>query len=204
MLKLHAWSTPNGYKPLIMLEELALPYELVPVNIGKGEQHDPAYLRINPNGKIPTLIDDDGGAGAPTVIFESGAILFYLAEKTGQLLPTEGVARYQALSWLMFQMAGVGPMLGQAGHFLRASEKIPYAIDRYVGEARRLYGVLDGRLGEAAYLAGDYGIADIAAFPWVRKPEYFGFSLDEFPNVKRWVAAIDARPAVARALSAKF
>lgn len=204
MLKLHAWSTPNGYKPLIMLEELALPYELVPVNIGKGEQHDPAYLRINPNGKIPTLIDDAGGADAPMVVFESGAILFYLAEKTGRLLPKEGAARYQALSWLMFQMAGVGPMFGQAGHFLRATEKIPYAIDRYVGEARRLYGVLDGRLGEAAYLAGDYGIADIATFPWVRKPEYFGFSLDEFRNVKRWVAAIEARPAVARALSAKF
>jgi GSH-dependent disulfide-bond oxidoreductase len=202
MLKLHTWTTPNGYKPIIMLEELGLPHELIPVNIGKGAQHDPAYLKLNPNGRIPTLIDEEGERR--TVIFESGAILFYLAEKTRELLPTEGDGRYQAMSWLMFQMGGVGPMLGQAGHFLRASEKIPYAIDRYVNETRRLYGVLDGRLGEAEYLAGDYSIADIATFPWVQKPQFFGLSLDEFPNVKRWVEAIAARPAVQRALAVMF
>lgn len=202
--RLYAWSTPNGYKPILLLEELGVPYELIPIDIGKGQQHTPEFLRVNPNGKIPALIDEPGEGQPAVSIFESGAILVYLAEKTGRFLPAEGPARYQTLSWLMFQMGGVGPMLGQAGHFLRASEKIPYAIERYVNEARRLYGVLDGRLGEAEYLGGEYSIADIATFPWVRQPQYFTLSLDEFPNVKRWVEAIAARPAVVRALAAKF
>lgn len=201
MLTLYTWTTPNGFKPLILLEELGLPHNVVPVNIGQGEQHRHDYLRINPNGKIPALVDEEGGQR--TVVFESGAILIYLAEKAGRLLPKEGPGRYEALAWLMFQMGGIGPMLGQAGHFLRLPEKIPYAIERYTSEARRLYGVLDGRLGEAEYLAGDYSIADIATFPWVRNPAFFGLSIEQWPNVLRWIEAIGARPAVQRALTYK-
>ena len=204
MIDLYTWTTPNGYKPMIMLEELGLEHRLVPVNIGEGEQHAPDYLRINPNGRIPALVDRSAEGSKPVVVFESGAILIYLAEKTGKLLPASGPERYEVLEWLMFQMGGVGPMLGQASHFLRAEEKRPYAIDRYVNESRRLYGVLDGRLGEEEYLAGDYSIADIATFPWVRNPSIFGFSLDELPNVKRWVSAIAERPAVERALHVKL
>jgi GSH-dependent disulfide-bond oxidoreductase len=203
MIELYTWTTPNGHKPMIMLEELGLERRLIPVNIGKGEQHAPDYLRINPNGRIPALVDRTEGA-EPVVVFESGAILIYLAEKTGQLLPASGQERYEALAWLMFQMGGVGPMFGQAGHFLRAAEKLPYAIDRYVNESRRLYGVLDGRLAEAEYLAGDYSIADIATFPWARQSAFLGLTLDEFPNVKRWVSAIAERPAVERALNIRF
>ena len=204
MIELYTWTTPNGHKPMIMLEELGLERRLIPVNIGAGEQHAPEYVRINPNGRIPALVDRPDDGGKPVVVFESGAILIYLAEKTGQLLPASGPERYETLAWLMFQMGGVGPMFGQAGHFLRATEKLPYAIDRYVNESRRLYGVLEGRLAEEEYLAGDYSIADIATFPWVRQPSFLGLSLDEFPSVKRWVSAIAARPAVERALNVKF
>jgi len=184
-----------------MLEEVGLPYEVHPINIGKGEQFAPAYLPINPNGKIPAIVDRDGPGGTPVSVFESGAILIYLAEKTGKLMSAEPRARLQALEWLMFQMGGVGPMFGQAHHFLRqAPEPIPYAVERYVKEVRRLYGVMDKRLGGRGYLAGDYSIADIATFPWVARHEWHKVALAEFPNVERWYKAIAARPAVERGM----
>jgi GSH-dependent disulfide-bond oxidoreductase len=201
MIELYTWTTPNGRKVSIMLEETGLSYNVHPVDIGKGEQFRPEYIAINPNSKIPAIIDSDGPGGAPLALFESGAILIYLAEKTGKLLPRDPVARLVALQWLMFQMGGVGPMFGQAHHFLRAApEPVPYGIERYTKETRRLYGVLDRRLGEAAYLAGDYSIADIATFPWVARHEWHKVELAEFPNVARWYAAIAARPAVARGM----
>jgi len=202
MIELYTWPTPNGHKIHIMLEEITLPYRVHPVDIGKGEQFDPAFLEISPNNRIPAIVDPDGPGGAPMSLFESGAILIYLAEKTGRLLASEGVARYRAIEWLMFQMGGVGPMLGQAHHFRQyAPEKVPYAIERYTNEARRLYGVLDRRLAETAYLAGgDYTIADIATFPWLRSSENQGVDMDAFPNVKRWFETIARRPAVARGL----
>jgi GSH-dependent disulfide-bond oxidoreductase len=201
MIELYTWTTPNGRKVSIMLEETGLSYNVHPVDIGKGEQFRPEYIAINPNSKIPAIIDSDGPGGAPLALFESGAILIYLAEKTGKLLPRDPVARLLALQWLMFQMGGVGPMFGQAHHFLRAApEPVPYGIERYTKETRRLYGVLDRRLGEAAYLAGDYSIADIATFPWVARHEWHKVELAEFPNVARWYAAIAARPAVARGM----
>jgi GSH-dependent disulfide-bond oxidoreductase len=201
MIELYTWTTPNGRKVSIMLEETGLPYNVHPVDIGKGEQFRPDYVAINPNSKIPAIIDSDGPGGAPLAIFESGAILIYLAEKTGKLLPRDPVARIAALQWLMFQMGGVGPMFGQAHHFLRAApEPVPYGIERYTKETRRLYGVLERRLGEAEYLAGDYSIADIATFPWVARHEWHKVELAEFPQVARWYAAIAARPAVARGM----
>jgi GSH-dependent disulfide-bond oxidoreductase len=201
MIELYTWTTPNGRKVSIMLEETGLSYNVHPVDIGKGEQFRPEYIAINPNSKIPAIIDSDGPGGAPLALFESGAILIYLAEKTGKLLPRDPVARLLALQWLMFQMGGVGPMFGQAHHFLRAApEPVPYGIERYTKETRRLYGVLDRRLGEAAYLAGDYSIADIATFPWVARHEWHKVELAEFPHVARWYAAIAARPAVARGM----
>ena len=197
-IDLFAWPTPNGYKVSIALEEIGLPYTVHPIDIGAGDQFKPAFLKISPNNKMPAIIDPDGPDGQPISIFESGAILMYLAEKTGQFWPADRRQRYQVIQWLMFQMGGFGPMLGQAHHFrVYAPEKIPYAVDRYTNEAGRLYRVMDTRLGEVAYLAGDaYSIADMATFPWARSIERQGHSLDEFPNVKRWYQAIDARPAV--------
>jgi GST-like protein len=202
MIELYTWPTPNGHKVHIVLEELGLPYEVHAVDIGEGDQFKPEFLKISPNNRIPAIVDREGPGGKPLPLFESGAILIYLAEKTGRLLAAKGAARYSAIQWLMFQMGGVGPMLGQAHHFrVYAPEKIPYAIERYTSEAKRLYAVLDGRLGEAEYLAGaEYGIADIATFPWLRSWERQGVVLSDYPNVQRWFGAIEKRPTVERAL----
>ena len=201
-IELYTWSTPNGRKISIMLEELGLAYSVRPINIGQGEQHAPDFLKISPNNKIPAIVDPEGPDGAPIALFESGAILMYLADKTGKLMPQAPRARYEALQWLMWQMGNYGPMLGQAHHFRRfAKEKIPYAIDRYTNETRRLYGVLDKRLKEVDYLAGDYSIADIATFPWAARHEWHGIALEDFANVKRWYDAIAGRPAVAKGMA---
>ena len=203
MIDVWTWPTPNGHKVHIALEELELPYRVVPVNIGKGEQFTPAFLAITPNHRIPAIVDPEGPGGRPLELFESGAILIYLAEKTGKLIPHDPAARYTCLQWLMFQMGGVGPMFGQYGHFHNyAPEKIGYAMDRYANEVRRLHGVLEKRLSEVPYLAGeDYSIADIATYPWLRFPERRGIDFAEFPAVKRWFEAIDARPAVQRGVA---
>ena len=201
MIELHTWSTPNGRKVSIMLEELGLPYSVHPVNIGKDEQFRPEFLAISPNNKIPAIVDPDGPGGKRFALFESGAILIYLGEKTGRFIPKDAATRYVALQWLMFQMGGLGPMLGQTHHFLRAApEPVPYAIKRYKDETRRLYGVLDKRLAEAEHLAGEYSIADIASYPWVARHEWHQIELGDFPNVKRWYDAIGARPAVQRGM----
>lgn len=201
MIELHTWSTPNGRKVSIMLEELGLPYSVHPVNIGKDEQFRPEFLAISPNNKIPAIVDPDGPGGKRFALFESGAILIYLGEKTQKLIPKDPATRYVALQWLMFQMGGLGPMLGQTHHFLRAApEPVPYAIKRYKDETRRLYGVLDKRLAEAEHLAGEYSIADIASYPWVARHEWHQIELGNFPNVKRWYDAIGARPAVHRGM----
>ena len=194
------WPTPNGHKVHIMLEEVGLPYTVVPVNIGAGEQFRPEFLAITPNHRIPAIIDPEGPGGQKLHLFESGAILIYLAEKTGKLIPQDPAGRYACLQWLMFQMGGVGPMFGQYGHFHNyAPEKVPYAMARYAKEVQRLHKVLEKRLSASAYLAGpDYSIADIATFPWIRFPERRGIDLAEFPAVKRWCDAIAARPAVQR------
>ncbi len=200
MIDLYTWPTPNGHKIHIMLEETGLDYEVIPVDIGQGDQFDPEFLRISPNNKMPAIVDRDGPGGEPYPMFESGAILMYLAEKTGRFMPQETAARYRVVQWLMFQMGHIGPMLGQAHHFRAyAPEQIPYAVERYTNEANRLYDVLDKRLGESAWLAGDdYSIADIAVFPWLRSHERQGVDLAGFPNVKRWFDEIAARPAVMR------
>jgi len=200
MIDVYSWATPNGHKIHIMLEEVGLEYKAIPIDIGAGDQFTPEFLAISPNNKIPAIIDSDGPDGKPLALFESGAILFYLAEKTGKFLPRDPVGRYTTMQWLMFQMGGVGPMLGQAHHFrIYAPEKIEYAVSRYSNEARRLYGVMDKRLGLTRFLAGnEYSIADIATFPWTRSWKNQGIELDEFPNVKRWFEAIAARPAVVR------
>jgi GSH-dependent disulfide-bond oxidoreductase len=200
MIEVWTWPTPNGHKVHIALEELELPYTVVPVSIGTGEQFKPEFLAITPNHRIPAIVDHDGPGGKALSLFESGAILIYLAEKAGRLIPTDPAARYTCLQWLMFQMGGVGPMFGQFGHFNNyAPEKIPYAIERYQNEVVRLHRVLDKRLSHAAYLAGaEYSIADIATYPWLRFPERRGIDFEEFPHVKRWFAEIDARPAVQR------
>ncbi len=201
MIELYIWGTPNGKKASIMLEEVGLPYNVHPVNITQGDQFKPDYVAINPNSKIPAIIDSEGPGGRPISVFESGAILIYLAEKTGKMLSRDPIARIEAIEWLMFQMGGVGPMFGQAHHFLRqVKEPNPYGAERYTKEARRLYGVLNARLGKAEYLAGDYSIADIATYPWVWRHEWHLVDLGEFPNVARWFAAIDARPAVQRGM----
>ena len=197
MIDLYTWGTPNGRKVSVMLEEIDLPYQVFPINISKDEQFDPDFLKISPNNKIPAIVDTDGPDGAPIALFESGAILIYLAEKTGKFLPSEPRTRYDVLQWLMFQMGGVGPMFGQAHHFRRfAPEQIPYAIDRYSNETKRLYGVMDKRLADHEYLAGAYSIADIATFPWAARHEWQGVDLAEFPNLKRWYDVIWDRPAV--------
>jgi GST-like protein len=199
MIDVYTWPTPNGHKVHIMLEECELAYRVHAVDIGAGDQFEPEFLRISPNNKIPAIVDPDGPDGKPISLFESGAILIYLAGKTGRFLPADVRGKYRALEWLMFQMGGIGPMFGQAHHFrIYAPEKIDYAINRYTNEARRLYGVLDRRLAEAPYLAGEYGVADIATFPWTRSHERQGVDLADYPNVKRWFDAIAARPAVQR------
>jgi len=201
MIDLYTWTTPNGRKVSIMLEELGLPYGVHPVNIGKGDQFAPEYLKINPNGKIPSIVDPQGPDGKPIAMMESGAILIYLARKTGKLFPQVERAQYDVLQWLMFQMGGVGPMFGQTHHFLRAAkEPVPYAIERYMAETRRLYGVLNDRLKVHDYLAGAYSIADIATYPWVARHEWHKTDLNDFPHVRRWFDAISARPAVQKGM----
>jgi GST-like protein len=203
MIDLYTWGTPNGRKVSVMLEECGLPYRTHAINIGKNDQFTPEFVALNPNSKIPAIIDSRGPDGKPISMFESGAILLYLAGKTGKFLPASVRGKYEALQWLMFQMGGVGPMIGQAHHFLRAApEKLPYGIERYTKETRRLYGVLDRRLMRAPYLAaGEYGIADIATFPWIARYEWHLVDLAEFPNVKRWFDTIGARPAVVRGMA---
>jgi GST-like protein len=200
MIQLYTWGTPNGKKVSIMLEEIGLPYEVHAINIGQGDQYKPEYLKINPNNKIPSIIDPDGPDGKPFTLFESGAILMYLAEKSGKLWPADLRQRYTVIQWLMFQMGGVGPMFGQANYFYRLEEKVPFAIERFHKEALRLYGVLEKALGEREYLAGEYSLADIATYPWVWRHEMHHVKLEEFPHVKRWYDAISDRPAVQRGM----
>jgi GST-like protein len=203
VIDLYTWTTPNGRKVSVMLEECGLAYNVHKINIGQGDQFTPAFVALNPNSKIPAIVDSDGPEGKPLPLFESGAILVYLAGKTGRFLPASTSGKYIALEWLMFQMGGVGPMFGQVHHFLRAAkEQVPYAIDRYVAEKDRLYAVLDKRLGEARHLAGDeYTIADIATYPWVARYEWHKTDLARFPNVKRWFDALSGRPAVQRGMA---
>ena len=205
MIDLYTWGTPNGRKASVMLEEVGLDYTVHPVDITNNEQFDPDFLKISPNNKIPAIVDSDGPDGQPISIFESGAILIYLAEKTASpLLPTDPRRRLETLQWLMFQMGGVGPMMGQANHFLKfAKEDVPYGKDRYRTETHRLYGVMDKRLGENAYLAGaDYSIADVATFPWVMRWTWHEIDLEtQCPHVWRWYNAIEARPAVQRGMA---
>ena len=202
MIRLYMWGTPNGYKVSIMLEETGLPYKVYPVDIGKGEQFASEFLKISPNNKIPAIIDEDGPGAEPISVFESGAILVYLAEKSGQFLPKDARGRYRVLEWLMFQMGGVGPMLGQAHHFRHyAKEHHPYSIDRYTLESARLYGVMDRRLEQTTYLADDnYSIADIATFPWIRRHQRHGQKFEDFPHVRRWFDSISVRPGVIEGL----
>ena len=202
MITLYTWGTPNGRKVSIMLEECALRYRVNTIDITQGEQLAPEFVAINPNSKIPAIVDPDGPDGKPITLFESGAILLYLAGKTGRFLPMSDRGKYEALQWLMFQMGGVGPMFGQTHHFLRFSpEPLPYAIRRYSTETARLYGVLDQRLSEAAYLAVEYSIADMATYPWVARHEWQKIDLANYPNVRRWHEAIYARPAVQRGMA---
>jgi GST-like protein len=201
VIDLYYWTTPNGHKITIFLEEADLPYSIVPVNISKGEQFKPELLRFSPNNRIPAIVDNAPAVGGrPVSVFESGAILVYLGDKTGKFLPTEPYSRVEVMQWLFWQMGGLGPMAGQNHHFSQyAPEKIPYAIERYVKETNRLYGVLDKRLADREFVAGDYSIADMASYPWVVPYERQGQRLDEFPNLKRWFETIRARPAVTRA-----
>jgi len=193
MIDLYTWTTPNGRKASIMLEEIGLPYTVHPVDIGKDEQFKPEFLKISPNNRIPAIVDRDTGIS----VFESGALLIYLADKTGKLLPKEGAARYQVLEWLMWQMGGIGPMLGQVHHFVKYNPgKAPYAEERYAKEARRLYAVLDKQLDGREFVAGAYSIADIAIWPWISRFEWQAIDLRQYPNVKRWYETIAARPAV--------
>jgi GSH-dependent disulfide-bond oxidoreductase len=200
MLQVYSWATPNGHKVHIMLEECGLPYRVHPVNIGLGDQFKPEFLAISPNNKIPALVDPDGPGGKTISLFESGAILLYLAGKTGRFMPTDVAAKYEVLQWLMFQMGGVGPMLGQAHHFrIYAPEKIPYAVERYTNEAKRLYGVMNKQLGKSTYIAGpEYSIADIAIFPWLRSWKNQGIDWADYPHLRGWFDEIAKRPAVLR------
>lgn len=202
MIDLYFWTTPNGFKPLLMLEETGLEHRIVPVNISKGEQFAPAFLAISPNNRMPAIVDHaPADGGAPLALFESGEILLYLAEKTGRFLAADLRGRHESLQWLFWQMGGLGPMAGQNHHFAHyAPEKIPYAIERYVQETNRLYGVLNRRLADRAYIAGsDYTIADMAAYPWVRLHERQGQRLEDFPHIARWLVAIGGREATVRA-----
>lgn len=201
MIDLYYWPTPNGWKVSIMLEEAGLDYKMIPVNIGKGEQFQPDFLKISPNNRMPAIVDH-GAEGGPLSIFESGAILLYLAEKTGLFMPKDVRGRYAVIQWVMWQMGGLGPMAGQAHHFRQyAPEQIPYAIDRYTKEVNRLYGVMNIQLRDREYLAGDYSIADMASYPWVVPYERQGQNLEDFPNLKRWFEAMRARPAVERGMA---
>lgn len=202
MIDLYYWTTPNGHKITLFLEETGLPYRIHPINIGKDEQFQPHFLKIAPNNRIPAIVDNEpADGGEPLSLFESGAILLYLAEKTGRFIPQDLRGRQDALQWLFWQMGGLGPMAGQNHHFNRfAPEKVPYAIQRYVKETARLYGVLDRRLADRAFVAGDdYSIADMAIYPWIVPHAYQEQDLDDFPHVKRWFQAIQARPATVRA-----
>jgi GST-like protein len=201
MIDLHYWTTPNGHKITMFLEETGLPYRVVPVNLQKDEQFKEDFLRIAPNNKMPAIVDHDPvGGGAPISLFESGAILLYLAEKSAMLMPQDTRARMDAMQWLFWQVAGLGPMAGQLIFFLRTSEKIPFAIERYRNETARLFGVLDKRLKNREWLAGDaYSIADIAAYSWAAPYNLFGLKLDEYPELERWLEAVASRPATERA-----
>jgi GST-like protein len=201
MLDLYYWTTPNGHKITIFLEEAGLPYKIIPVNIGKGEQFKTDFLAVSPNNRIPALVDHaPAGGGAPLAVFESGAILLYLADKTGQFISRDSRARTDAIQWLFWQMGGLGPMAGQNNHFSNyAVDKIPYAMDRYRNEVNRLYGVLDKRLADRTFIAGEYSIADMASYPWIVPHERQGQKIGDFPHLKRWLEAIAARPAVVRA-----
>lgn len=202
MIDLYTWSTPNGRKVSILLEETGLPYHVIPIHIGRGEQFAPDFLRISPNNRIPAIVDPDGPGGKPLSLFESGAILLYLARKTGRFLPKDPADEFKAIQWLMFQMGGVGPMFGQVHHFLRAApEPVPYAISRYTTEARRLYRVLDGHLQGRDYLADSYSVADIATYPWIARHEWHQVDLAEFPAVRAWFERVGARPAVQRGMA---
>lgn len=202
MIDLYTWPTPNGHKIHIMLEETGLAYKVIPVDIGAGDQFKPEFLKISPNNKMPAMVDHDGPGGRPMALAESGAMLFYLASKTGKFLPEDIRERWQVMQWVMFQMGHIGPMLGQAHHFRAyAVEKLAYPIERYTKEAKRLYGVLEKRLAEREYVGcSEYSIADIAIMPWLRSYERQGVVIDEYPNVKRWFDRINGRPAVQRAL----
>jgi GST-like protein len=202
MIELYTWKTSNGRKATIMLEECGLPYNVHPIDISKDEQFRPEFVKINPNSKIPAIVDTDGPDGKPYTVIESGAILMYLAEKTGKFMPKDVAGKYEVVQWLMFQMGGVGPIFGQVHHFLRAAkEKVPYGIERYGKEARRLYGVLNGRLDGRDYLAGaEVSIADFATLPWVFRHDWQQIDLADFPNVKRWYDSMMARPALQRGM----
>jgi GST-like protein len=203
MIELYSWATPNGHKIHIMLEEAGIPYRVHGVNIRTGEQFKPDFLKISPNNRIPALVDPDGPGNKPLSLFESGAILLYLASKTGKFLPEDVAQRWSCMQWLMWQMGGVGPMFGQVHHFLRAAkEPVPYAIERYVAETRRLYTVLDTHLAKNEWLAGgEYTIAEMATYPWIARHEWHKTDLNDFPNVKRWYDRISARPAVQRGMA---
>ena len=201
MIDVHYWTTPNGHKITIFLEETALPYKIFPVNIGKGEQFKAEFLAVSPNNRIPAIVDHEpAGGGKPIAIFESGAILLYLADKTGKFIAEDIRGRTETIQWLFWQMGNLGPMAGQNNHFNNyAVEKLPYAMDRYRNEVNRLYGVLDRQLADRTFIAGDYSIADMASYPWIVPHERQGQKLEDFPNLKRWFEAVRARPAVVRA-----
>ncbi len=201
MIELYTWPTPNGHKVHIMLEETGLPYQIHPIDIQRGDQFQPDFLKISPNNKMPAIVDTEGPGGKRLSVFESGAVLMYLAEKTGKFMPKEMAAKYEVIQWLMFQMGGIGPMLGQAHHFRQyAPEKIQYAIDRYTNEAKRLYGVVNKRLADRQFIAGDYSIADMAIYPWLQPYERQGQNLEDFPHIKRWFGVMGARPAVQKGM----
>lgn len=202
MIDLYTWSTPNGRKVSIALEELQLPYTVHPIDIGKGDQFTPEFVAICPNSKIPAIVDQAGPDRKPFALFESGAILLYLSYKTGKLLPRDPAEQFRVMQWLMFQMGGVGPMFGQVHHFVRAAkEPVPYAIERYGKETRRLYAVLDTHLGKQEYLGSAYSIADIATYPWVARHEWHRVDLSDFPSVKRWFDQLGERPAVRKGMN---
>ena len=202
MIDLYTWTTPNGRKVSIMLEEVGLPYTVHAIDIGKGDQFTPEFIAINPNSKIPAIVDHAGPERKPFALFESGAILLYLSYKTGKFLPTRVTVQFEVMQWLMFQMGGVGPMFGQTHHFLRAApEPVPYAIERYSKETRRLYGVLDGHLAKQQYLGSEYSIADIATYPWIARHEWHKVDLNDFPSVKRWYDHLGERPAVKKGMN---
>jgi GST-like protein len=203
VIQLYFWPTPNGYKISILLEELGMPYKVVPVHIGKGEQFSEGFLKVSPNNKIPAIVDEDGPDGKPYGVFESGAIMMYLAEKAGfRFLPEDLASRYDVLQWLSFQAASMAPMLGQAHHFRKyAPEQIPYAVERYTAEAGRLYRVMEKRLSNYEFLAGEYSVADMGAYPWLRAHSWQGQKLEDYPSIQRWYGSVRNRPAVQRGLA---